>query len=191
MAKMKIKIVNCLYCGALVNPPARLDREGVCKQCRNIDDEESDDDEERVGTCEFCGCDIYEDDGSWTTDEILGCSDCVRYCAYCDGYHNRDDVRYCEDCDQETCEEFVECACGSSVCRTCANDNWQECDECGEMFCENCILRCEKCFSFYCKDCLEEGLCSACKKELEEEKDAEEKNGNKTKTKKNQTDKNK
>ena len=92
------------------------------------------------------------------------CSDC--------GDHIDDDERYvCERCDADLCGGCSSScqSCDRGLCSDCA----KSCDDCQQPLCESCQTACSGCRGMYCEGCLDEGLCSACKAEQEEQTDEE------------------
>jgi hypothetical protein len=94
----------------------------------------------------------------------VNCGDC--------GGHVDDDERYiCERCDADLCGSCSSnCySCDRGLCSGCA----KSCDGCQQPQCESCRTACSGCKGMFCDVCLNDGLCSACQAEQEEETDEE------------------
>jgi hypothetical protein len=93
--------------------------------------------------CRDCGCDLTEG------DEMYRC-----VAGGCDDYFCRECYRTCECCDEVYCADHM---CGTTECadcdRTlydCDEDNIFNCNECGDVVCEECATYCEICQHDYC-----------------------------------------
>jgi len=79
---------------------------------------------------------------------------------------------YCSCCDNTVCDECsAVCAgCSEIICRTCAGT----CEICERSLCPRCAKKkCSECESVCCESCLDDGLCSECREERQDNEEQE------------------
>jgi len=138
-------------------------------------------------TCTDCGSDVDEDclhSCYRCSDDI--CDDCACTCEHCDETHCGSCMKTCSSCRTTYCRGCLsECDdCGRKVCSNCQytcqdcnktlcnNCNWS-CNDCGNLLCDGCKEECPQCEEVFCSGCLEDGMCSSCLEEQNEQKEAE------------------
>ena len=110
--------VECVYCGQKVN---KTDWEGICKSCKNVNDENQEGSEdEDYFTCDFCGRREHIDYQYITEDGQYGCERCTSYCDMCEQNYHRDDVTSCKQCGESAC---MNCINSEGLCDRCAKEN--------------------------------------------------------------------
>lgn len=87
-------------------------------------------------------------------------------CSDCNTSVDDDDVYHCQGCEDPLCCDCLSnCAnCSDSFCATCV----ERCAQCEESICRSCLGSCAGCSRDVCPTCLEEGLCEACREQLED-----------------------
>ena len=104
-----------------------------------------------------------------------------RSCPDCGDHYDDDSGVCCGDCESDVCGACGrDCgSCGSSFCGEClsacsrcsdstCNGCLRTCSGCDEPVCEGCLEICSDCHSTQCEGCLNEGLCSDCCSQEEE-----------------------
>lgn len=97
-------------------------------------------------------------------------------CYECGYVMQSDEYYYCRSCENEFCDQCSTCceSCHEIICLNCAG----RCQVCEEPLCQQCQIECSQCERICCESCLEEGICSDCREEME--------NNDEQKTKKQQ-----
>ena len=130
-------------------------------------------------TCACCGREVDDEDARMIDGEY--------YCENC--------TYYCEDCEEYVLETFLVHDDGNReryVCESCRDNNYTECEDCGEYYevindlnmgnrndisvCDDCMENyayCEKCECYYDCDDMNGELCDDCYNEQEEETEDE------------------
>lgn len=103
--------------------------------------------------CCVCGASVCPDDlveigRTQVGEKLFACEDCIETCPEC----NR--------CGPKNEHLAVECAgCESRVCDACKEDNYEkECHKCERYYCKACpkdFHHCEECYEMFCDDCVE------------------------------------
>jgi hypothetical protein len=88
-------------------------------------------------------------------------------CHDCDASVNDDESYTCDGCRETVCGDcVVGCeSCSESLCSGC-RDRCARCDGC---HCSGCLSPCVRCRSDVCSSCSDEGVCSTCLEELEDD----------------------
>ena len=133
----------------------------------------------------FAKCNICEED--LTEDEAVYCDECGDYCCDSHSYWIDNNQWYvCEHCYDNYygrcahCEErfhnddLTDIGC-ETYCESCRDELFIQCDNCDEYEPNDEVFYCEGCGRYFCSDCEEEqdGLCSECYEEREEEENDE------------------
>ena len=83
--------------------------------------------EENMRTCDICGCEVAEEDGTWVDDQFL-CQNCVdEHCTTCD--HCNDTI-WLNDTVQDN---------DTTLCPSCYDDHYHRCECCGRIIHDNDI----------------------------------------------------
>ncbi|HVX63244.1 MAG TPA: hypothetical protein VHC19_21665, partial [Pirellulales bacterium] len=92
-------------------------------------------------------------------------------CSDCGAHVDEDEQCVCERCDAEVCSGCSSSchSCDRGLCSDCATS----CEDCQQPLCESCQTACAGCQKMCCEGCLDEGLCSACQADQEQETDQE------------------
>ena len=104
-----------------------------------------------------------------------------RPCSDCGDHYDEESGVCCPDCESEVCDACSRScqSCGSDYCGEClpscmrccdstCNNCLKTCSGCDESVCEGCLEICSDCHSTQCEGCLNEGLCSDCCSQEEE-----------------------
>lgn len=86
-------------------------------------------------------------------------------CYDCDSMVDEDELCTCNDCEYRYCDGCTTCCaqCSAVYCLDCTS----RCDLCGDRYCNRCSVTCTRCKEACCAGCAENGLCQACRDELE------------------------
>ncbi len=141
----------CLYCGK--DNCGKVDEEGVCGKCENINDEELRDYTE----CYFCGNETRNGNLRALKGD-MGCPNCVGVCDGCGNNYDRDDEKECRHC-------------GNLFCSGCMGS----CNDCRDDVCTQCKIECNKCGDAICPECsyVHKGkeICNDCYDEVKEKEE--------------------
>lgn len=92
-------------------------------------------------------------------------------CHECGYTMHSDEMYFCISCDREFCDECSTCCeqCHETICIGCA----EHCEVCEDALCWRCKRQCSECERVCCESCLEEGICSDCREEKENDHEEE------------------
>ena len=92
-------------------------------------------------------------------------------CYECGYTMQSDQIYYCSSCDNSFCDECSACCenCNETICLSCAG----RCQVCEVPLCHRCQFECSECERVCCESCLEEGICSDCREEKEQNDEEE------------------
>ena len=81
--------------------------------------------EEQKRYCDYCGCVLDEDDGTWVEEDLL-CQDCVdEHCVTCD---HCGEIIWTEDCVED--EDII-------LCEECFDNHYHRCESCNRIIHDN------------------------------------------------------
>ena len=133
----------------------------------------------------FAKCTICDEDLS--EDEAVYCNECGEYCCDSHSYWIDNNQWYvCEHCYDNYYGKCAHCEerfhnddlteiHGDTYCENCRDELFIQCDNCEHYEPNDEVFYCEGCGRYFCSDCEEEqdGLCSECYEEREEEENDE------------------
>ena len=155
----------------------------ICNwDCIDDDDNDIENPYENVN---FAKCTVCDEDLS--EDEATYCDECGEYCCDSHAYWIDDNQWYvcehcydnyygkCAHCEERFHEENLTEIHGDTYCEHCRDELFIQCDNCEEYEPNDRVFCCEGCGRNFCLDCEEEqeGLCSECYEEREEEENDE------------------
>ena len=146
-------------------------------------DDDNNDIENPYENVNFAKCTVCDEDLS--EDEATYCDECGEYCCDSHAYWIDDNQWYvcehcydnyygrCAHCEERFHEENLTEIHGDTYCEHCRDELFIQCDNCDEYEPNDRVFYCEGCGKHFCLDCEEEqdGLCSECYEEREEEED--------------------
>ena len=146
-------------------------------------DDDNNDIENPYENVNFAKCTVCDEDLS--EDEATYCDECGEYCCDSHAYWIDDNQWYvcehcydnyygkCAHCEERFHEENLTEIHGDTYCEHCRDELFIQCDNCEEYEPNDRVFCCEGCGRNFCLDCEEEqdGLCSECYEEREEEED--------------------
>ena len=93
-------------------------------------------------------------------------------CRDCGDVLNEDDRYFCERCGETICTDCSRCCkhCDVTTCAECMN----ACPICDDPSCDSCLTACKVCGAQVCPGCIEEGVCTNCFEENQDECEEEE-----------------
>lgn len=148
-------------------------------------DDDNNDIENPYEDVNFAKCTVCDEDLS--ENEAVFCDECGDYCCDLHSYWIEDIQGYvcescydnyygkCAHCEERFHEENLTEIHGDTYCESCRDELFIQCDNCEEYEPNDRVFCCEGCGRNFCLDCEEEqdGLCSECYEEREEEEDDE------------------
>ena len=148
-------------------------------------DDDNNDIENPYENVNFAKCTVCDEDLS--EDEATYCDECGEYCCDSHAYWIDDNQWYvcehcydnyygrCAHCGERFHEENLTEVKEDTYCESCRDELFIQCDNCDEYEPNDRVFYCEGCGKHFCLDCEEEqdGLCSECYEEREEEENDE------------------